>query len=201
MGKTAHDGGSWVGDVTTVQQAQDDIRVGYHSGAPGVLASALVWGAAAAATPFLTQWQAVAVLFFGGMLIFPLGLLIAKMLGGRGSHTPGNPLASLAMANTFWMLMCMPLAAVAEMQTPGWFFAGMLLIIGGRYLTFAVMYGMKLYWVLGFALAAVGFGTGYLMLAPVVIAGAGAAIELAFAFVLFAQHAKWTRGRAAPIAA
>ncbi len=177
------------------------MRAGYHSGAPGVIASGLVWGAAAAAALIVTQWQAVAVLFFGGMFIFPLGLVIAKLLGGRGSHTKGNPLASLAMANTFWMLICMPLAAVAEMQTPGWFFAGMLLIIGGRYLTFAVMYGMKLYWVLGFALAAVGLGAGYLKLAPVVIAGAGAAIELGFAVVLFAQHAKWAQTHAAPAAA
>lgn len=187
--------------MTLIQDAQDDMRDGYLSGAPGVLASSLAWAAATIAVVLLSPERAAWVLFFGGMLIFPVGLLIEKLLGGRGSHTKGNPLASLAAANTIWMLLCFPLAFAAQMQMIEWFFPAGLLIIGGRYLTFAVMYGMKVYWVLGFALAGAGMATGYLAFAPIVSAAAGAGIELVFAIVLFVLHGRWARGRSAPAAA
>jgi len=187
--------------VTRIQDAQDDMRDGYHSGAPGVLASSLAWSAAAASVVLLSPQQAVWVLFFGGMFIFPVGVVIGKILGGRASHSKGNPLASLATANTVWMLLCFPLAFAAQMQMIEWFFPAVLLIIGGRYLTFAVMYGMKIYWVLGFALAGVGMATGYLAVAPIVSAAAGAGIELVLAIVLFVLHGQWVRGRTAPAAA
>lgn len=187
--------------VTLIQDAQDDMRVGYLSGAPGVLASSLAWSAAAASIVLLSPQQAVWVLFFGGMLIFPAGVVICKILGGRANHTKGNPLVSLAGANTIWMLLCFPLAFVAQMQMIEWFFPAVLLIIGGRYLTFAVMYGMKLYWMLGFVLAGVGMATGYLAVAPIVSAAAGAAIEMVFAVVLFLAHGRWAGGRIAPATA
>lgn len=187
--------------MTLIQDAQDDMRDGYHSGAPGVLASSLAWSAAAASVVLLSPQQAVWVLFFGGMFIFPVGVVIAKILGARGSHAKGNPLASLAAANTVWMLLCFPLAFAAQMQMIEWFFPAMLLVIGGRYLTFAVLYGMKIYWLLGFALAGVGLAAGYLAVAPIVSAAAGAGIELVFAIVLFVLHGQWAAGRKATAAA
>jgi hypothetical protein len=186
--------------VTLIKDAQDDMRDGYHSGAPGVLASTLAWSAAAASVVLLSPQQAVWVLFFGGMFIFPVGVVIGKVLGARGSHTKGNPLASLAAANTVWMLLCFPLAFAAQMQKIEWFFPAVLLIIGGRYLTFAVMYGMRVYWLLGFALAAVGLAVGYLAVAPIMSAAAGAGIELMFAAVLFVLHGRWAGGRPAQAA-
>lgn len=187
--------------MTLIQDAQDDMRDGYHSGAAGVLASALAWSAAAASVVMLSPQQAVWVLFFGGMFIFPVGVVICKLMGGRASHAKGNPLASLATANTVWMLLSFPLAFAAQMQRIEWFFPAVLLIIGGRYLTFAVMYGMKVYWLLGLALAAVGLAAGYLAVAPIVSAAAGAGIELAFAVVLFVLHGRWAGGRMAPATA
>ena len=59
--------------MTLIQDAQNDMRDGYHSGAPGVLSSSLAWSAAAVSVVLLSPQQAVWVLFFGGMFIFPLG--------------------------------------------------------------------------------------------------------------------------------
>jgi hypothetical protein len=101
--------------VTLIQDAQSDMRDGYHSGAPAVLASSLAWSAAASVV-LLSPQQAVWVLFFGGMFIFPLGVVIGKILGGRATHAKGNPLASLAAANTVWILLCFPLAFAAQIQ-------------------------------------------------------------------------------------
>ena len=187
--------------VTLIEDAQNDMRDGYHSGAPGVLASSLAWSAAAASVALLSPQQAVWVLFFGGMFIFRVGVVIGKILGGRATHAKGNPLASLAAANTVWMLLCFPLAFAAQMQMIEWFFPAVLLVIGGRYLTFAVMFGMKIYWLLGFALAAVGLVSGYSRVAPIVSAAAGAGIELVFAVAIFLLHRQWARARTGTAAA
>ena len=187
--------------MTLIEDAQTDMRDGYHSGAPGVLASSLAWSTAAASVVLLSPQQAVWILFFGGMFIFPVGVVIGKILGGRATHAKGNPLASLAAANTVWMLLCFPLAFAAQMQMIEWFFPAVLLVIGGRYLTFAVMFGMKIYWLLGFALAAVGLVSGYSRVAPIVSAAAGAGIELVFAVVIFLLHRQWARARTGTAAA
>lgn len=163
------------------------------SGAPGVLASSLAWAAATGAAIFISPQQAIWVLFIGGMLIHPTGMLIGKVLGVAGTHTKGNPLAGLAGASTFWMIMCLPLAYIASMQMLEWFFPAMLLIIGGRYLTFGTLYGMRFYWVLGLALAGAGFALGVLACAPALSAGVGAAIEFAFAIVGFILHGRWAK--------
>ena len=74
-----------------------------------------------------------------------------------------------------------------------WFFPAMLLIIGGRYLTFGLLYGMRFYWGIGFALAGAGFATGMLVLQPALSAAAGAAIELVGAIVAFTLHGRSAR--------
>jgi len=176
-----------------ISEAQRDMRVGYLSGAPGVLASSIAWTAATSAAALISPQQAIWVLFIGGMLIHPAGLLIGKVLGASVTHTRGNPLAGLAGANTIWMIACLPLAYVASMQMIEWFFPALLLIIGGRYLTFGTLYGMRFYWVLGFALMGAGFGLGVLAPAPAISAGAGAAIELVFAMVAFTLHGRWAK--------
>jgi hypothetical protein len=67
----------------------------------------------------------------------------------------------------------------------------MLLIIAGRYLIFATIYGMRLYWALGFTLAAAAIALVYLNAAPLISAITGSAIELVFAVVAFVLHARW----------
>ncbi|MDZ4693058.1 DUF7010 family protein [Terricaulis sp.] len=174
-------------------EAQRDMRRGYMSGAAGVLASSLAWAAATASVYLLSPQQAVWVLFIGGALIHPAGLLIAKVLGAAANHTRGNPLAGLAGASTFWMILSLPLAYVASLQQIEWFFPAMLLIIGGRYLTFGTIYGMRLYWMLGFALAGAGIAMGVLSVQPLLSAATGSAIELVFAVVAFVLHARWAK--------
>ncbi len=176
-----------------ISEAQRDMRRGYMSGATGILASSLAWAAATACVYLLSPQQAVWVLFIGGALIYPASLLISKVLGAPGSHTRGNPLAGLAGATTFWMILSLPLAYVASIVQIEWFFPAMLLIIGGRYLTFGTIYGMRFYWVLGFALAGAGIALAMLNAQPLVSAAAGSAIEFVFAIVAFVLHGRWAK--------
>lgn len=177
----------------TVVQAQSDMRRGYYSGAAGILASALAWAVAAGTAALVSPQKAIWVLLVGGALIHPVGLLFCRMLGAPGSHAKGNPLGLLAGASTFWLIFCLPLAYGLGLQKPAWFFAAMLLIIGGRYLVFATLFGMRLYWALGLALAAAGFMLAWLGQPAVVIVTAGAAIEAGFGAVGIAQHRRWAR--------
>lgn len=66
----------------------------------------------------------------------------------------------------------------------------MLLLIGGRYLTFRTLYGLRVYWVLGASLGVAGLLLAVLLVRPSWAAFTGAGIELAFAAVLFAQASK-----------
>ena len=170
---------------TSVAEAQRDMRAGYYGGAPGMLASALVWLVAGGIAVTGTPAQAILALFVGGMGIHPVGVVLARALGRPGAHTRGNPLGALALESTGVLLLGFPLAYVVAQAHQTWFFPAMLLVIGGRYLTFATLYGMRVYWACGARLAV----TGFLLVAMQAPfhwgAFAGAAIEGAYALRIF----------------
>lgn len=180
--------------LLNIADAQRDMRFGYFGGAPGVLASAIAWLVAGTAAMFVSPIGAVWTLFIGGMFIFPVGVVIAKILGRPGTHSRGNPLGALAMEGTVLLMLCLPLAFVVALYRLEWFFPAMLLVIGGRYFTFATLYGSRVFWALGTALVLTAFLLVATRMPPVVGALAGGIIELAFAVGLFAGE---TRERAA----
>lgn len=177
----------------SITNAQSDMRQSYYSGATGILASALAWFVAAGVALLASPQKSVWVLLIGGMFIYPLGLLLCKLLGSRGNHTKGNPLGLLAGASTFWLIFCLPIAYLLSVQQPGLFFPAMLLIIGGRYLVFATIYGMRVYWTLGLVLASAGVALAYLGAAAFVSALVGAVLEAIFAITCVVQHRRWVR--------
>jgi hypothetical protein len=177
----------------SVTQAQSDMRQGYYSGATGILASSLAWFVAAGFALLATPRQAVWALLVGGMFIYPAGLLLCKLLGSRGTHAKGNPMGLLAGASTFWLIFCLPIAWLLSLGQPGLFFPAMLLVIGGRYLVFATIYGMRLYWVLGLVLAAAGFALAALNATAFAGALSGAVLEAVFAVACLVQHRRWAQ--------
>ena len=178
-----------------VARAQEQMRHAYFGGAPGMLVSAGVWATAATILATGSFIHAVWALLIGGMAIHPLGVLLARVLGRPGG-AKGNPLDRLALECTVTMIAALLPAWLMAMTREGWFFPTMLLIIGGRYVVFATIYGLRLYWAIGGLLVAMGWMAvaGHLpALAPV---AAGAAIEAVFSLVLFARM----RGDARPAA-
>lgn len=165
----------------TMDDAQRDMRQAYFSGAPGMLASALAWAVAGATALQFSAASAVLVLFAGGMLIHPVGVLLCKALGRSGRHARSNPLGALALEGTVWLILCLPLAYAVSQFNVKWFFPAMLLVIGGRYLTFCSLYGLRIYWACGATLALAGYLLAASKTQPHVAAFAGAAIESAFA--------------------
>lgn len=165
--------------------AQQDMRTGYFGGAPGMLVSGLVWLLAAVVGLLVSQQASVLTLFVGGMAIYPLGSVLAKLLGRSGTHTPGNPLLPLALETTILLFIGLFLAFAMWQINNQYFYPVMLLIIGGRYLMFSSLYGMRSYWVIGGLLA--GSGAACFVLDAEFIVGAfvGGAIEVLGAVVIF----------------
>lgn len=171
-----------------LQTAQADMRRAYFRGATGVAASSLAWlGAACVALrgrPDTAMWT----LLVAGVFIHPVAMLLSKLAGRSGAHSKGNPLGLLAGGSTFWMIFCLPLACAASRVHVEWFFPAMLLVIGGRYLTFDTLYGERLYWPCGLALAAAGFALGRVLAAPSIATFAGGAIEAGFTFAVASRE-------------
>jgi hypothetical protein len=172
-------------NTDTFQQAQTDMREGYANGSVGIIVSGLIWLISAVISYQYSDKQAVWALLVGGMMIHPVGVILSKAMGVNGKHTKGNPLGSLAMEGTIFMIMCLPLAFGLSQQHTAWFFQGMLLIIGGRYLTFASIYGIRLYWVLGAFLGAAAYLLFYLKAASLASLLTGSLIEISFGLLMF----------------
>lgn len=175
---------------SSVAQAQADMSTGYGDGALGMLVSGLVWLLASIVAYQFSDKQAIWTLLIGGMFIYPLSVLVAKIMKLKGEHTKGNPLGNLAMEGTVFMLMCLPIAFGLSLQHSAWFFQGMLLIIGGRYLTFASIYGNKVYWILGAALGASAYILFSLNIQSFGSALTGSLIELIFGVFVFINFKK-----------
>ncbi len=169
----------------TIAAAQREMRFAYYGGAPGMLISAAVWLIAGIVSVVMSPERAVWALFIGGMFIHPISLLFARAIGRSGKHNPGNPLGTLALATTFWMILALPLAYGVSRLRMEWFFPAMLFIIGGRYLTFSTIFGARTYWFCGAALALAGYALGQANASPEFGAFSGAAIEAVFAATIF----------------
>lgn len=143
--------------MENIKDAQNEMSKNYANGSTGIIISGIVWLISALIIVFASPKLGVWSLLIGGALIFPLSLLVNKLIGLSDSHSKDNPLGKLAMEGTFLMLMCIPIALLLSLQNIEWFFQAMIMIIGGRYLTFQTLYGNKLYWLLGILLGISAF--------------------------------------------
>ncbi len=183
--------------MNSIIDAQQDMREAYADGATGALASATAWLVAAVVTAFSGPEAGVVTLFFGGMLIFPASVLSSKAMGRSGQHSKDNPLGPLAIQGTIWMVLSIFIAVGISITRVEWFFPAMLLIIGGRYLTFVTLYGLRVYWVFGAALVAAGALLVILEAPAIAGAYAGALTEYAFGIAILVAAGK-SRPRSAP---
>lgn len=171
----------------TFAAAQADMRHAYAGGFIGIMVSGTVWLVAGAVAWFRTPQVAIIALLAGGMLIHPLSVVLAKVSGRSGAHAKGNPLGQLSGEATGWMLLGIGMAYCLSLWRIDLFFPVMLLTIGGRYLTFATVYGMRLYWAFGAVLAAAGMVFATQVTAFASGAFAGGVIEMVFAALIYAN--------------
>ena len=169
-----------------VSQAQADVRRIYRAGFPGPLVSAVIWAAASAVFTWGAVAGGMAALFFGGMLIFPLNTLLLKLLGGPTALPKGHPSAALAMQCAFTVPLGLLIAVALGSHEPVLFFPAALIIVGGHYLVFISLYGMRLFAFLAGALILLGVTALFVIPELGQISGwLGAAVFLIFTLVLY----------------
>lgn len=172
----------------SIAEAQRDVRRTYLGGFYGQLVSGAIWFAAAAVATWGSSGAAVATLWLGGVLIFPLTTLALKATGRPATLPTGHPMAPLAMQIAFTVPLGLLVALALAVARPDLFFPASMIIVGAHYLPFVFLYGMRLFAVLagvlvggGVALATVG--------APPAALGAWltGGVLVVFAFVLRAS--------------
>lgn len=168
-----------------ITDAQKDMRYGYFGGGVGMFVSGVVWLFSGIIAFNGETIQAIWALLIGGALISPISGIITKILGRPDKGTPGNPLVTLALESTVWLIFGSLIAYGISQINSQWFYPAMLLTIGGRYLTFSTIYGIRIYWLCGALLALAGFGLVVFDVPFTFQAFAGALIEIVFAPFIF----------------
>ncbi len=144
----------------TVADAQREVRTVYLGGFPGQIVSGLLWLGSAALGTWSSPRQAILLLVIGGVFIFPLTMLMLRLMGRRATLSSGNPLNGLAMQVAFTVPMSLPLVGAATLHHLTWFYPALMIVVGAHYLPFMFLYGMWTFAPLCALLVAGGFVIG-----------------------------------------
>lgn len=175
----------------TTSEAQREIRQAYVNGGPGAFVSSMIWLIAAMVERSSGVATAFTTLFFGGFLIFPLSLLLSRVVFRRPGESPDNPLRLIALESTIAMIGGLFSAWLFVRLQPAFAFPTAAIAVGTHYFPFKSLYGDKRYWLFGALLSGIGmieiFSKGTLPGGPIL---AFAVIEFIFAIWLTFGSAK-----------
>ena len=139
-----------------IVDAQREIRTRYVGGFYGQLVSGVLWLASAGLAEWISPRAAISTLVIGGFFIFPLTELLLRLSGQKLSLSADNALRILGMQVAFVLPLSMPLLIAVGLYRLTWFYPGMMILLGAHYLPFAFLYGMRIFWALGFLLVGAG---------------------------------------------
>ena len=177
-----------------IRHAQAEIRRAYVGGGPGAFVSGMIWAAAAITGLGYGVPTAFAVLFFGGMLIFPVSFMLERVLFHPVKASPGNPLGRNALESTIAMIGGLFAAWLIMPHDPALVFPLSAIAVGTHYFVFRTVYGDGSYWILGALITAAGAAAVF-DLGPMrdILLYAVAVIELAFGVLLTVKARKFSR--------
>ena len=142
----------------TLKAAQADLGRAFVGGATGVFVSGLVWLIAGGVWMMHGANSAFWAVFFGGMAIFPAGLLLARTMFKAPPVGVGKPLERLGLESTFVLLAGVAVAWALLPMGAERAMAVLAIIVGARYFSFRTMYDETAYWLLGGAFVGAGAG-------------------------------------------
>ena len=138
------------------EKYQKELREAYVRGGPGAIVSGLVWLTAGLLMTFYGVATGFAVLFFGGMLIFPLSKLVLGIFYRRASESKGNPGGLIVIETVFPMIGGLFAAWLLLPHRPEYVFPIAAIAVGAHYFGFRTAYGDWTYWVLGAVICLLG---------------------------------------------
>jgi hypothetical protein len=131
-------------------RAQADVRRIYSGGWGGPAVSAVVWLAAAVTAERSGVETGATVLFLAGaLLIFPVNLLLNRMLSGQADLPAGHPMRGLAIQTAGTMAVVLLALWMVSPSVPGAFFPLAMVAVGAHYFPFAHLYGEPVFIVAG----------------------------------------------------
>ncbi len=140
----------------TIAEAQQDNRRAFVGGGPGAFISGILWVTSSVVLKLRGVEFAFTVLFFGGMLIFPLSLLVSRQLFKRPSGAKSNELSRVALESTIAMIGGLFGAWLFLFAKPAYVFPLAAIAVGTHYAAFRTVYGNTLFWTLAGLITAVG---------------------------------------------
>jgi hypothetical protein len=176
-----------------IAQAQRQVRVVYRGGLVGQLVSGAIWLVAAALGTWVSRPAAMAALFLGGTMIFPLTTLFLRLAGGPVALPKGHPMAALATQIAFTVPFGLLVALAATGYREDWFFPASMVIVGAHYLPFVFLYGLRMFGVLAGCMVMGGVALAQWVDEPFSAGGwLTGALLVVFAFLLRAEHQQTT---------
>ncbi len=171
--------------------AQAEARYSYLRGGTGAFISGLIWLVAGLVSDSLGISTGFIVLFFGGMLIFPLSIVLDRWIFKRPAVASGHPSGQIVIETIFPMMGMLFIAWLMIPLKPDWVFAIAAIGVGTHYFGFRSAYGDFNYWIIGGLLTLVGFASIYIkqpnaQYVPYIIAG----IEIVYGVWLTALSIK-----------
>lgn len=167
-----------------VSDAQRDITRAYVGGGPGLVYSGLIWLAAGYAQSRYGIGFAFLVLFAGGTVIYPVGVLLSRHVFRRAAEAKDNPLGMAALESTICMIGGLFTAWLMLPLKPAFVFPLAAIAVGTHFAVFKTVYGDRLFWLLGALLTGIGMAGIFAGApAPVVVFGV-AATEIIFGVIL-----------------
>jgi hypothetical protein len=139
-----------------ITEAQRENRRAFVWGGPGAFVSGVLWLGAALVLKHKGVGAAFAFIFFGGMLIFPLVLLISRQLFKRAPTSPSNSLGRVVPESTVAMIGGLFAAWLFLASKPAYVFPLAAIAVGTHYASFCTVFGDKLFWARASLVTAVG---------------------------------------------
>lgn len=142
--------------ILDIAVAQSELRRAYLRGGTGAVVSGVVWLLSAVVATTKSVSIGFSVLFFGGMLIFPVSSLILRTVFRRGTVSANNPGGLTVIETVFPMIGGLLAAWLLIPYRPDFVFPVAAIAVGAHYFGFRTAYGDWTNWVLGGALCVVG---------------------------------------------
>jgi hypothetical protein len=139
-----------------IEVAQSEIRRSYLRGGPGAIVSGIVWLASGVTATVSNVRVGFAVLFFGGMLIFPIATFIVRTLLRRKPVSRTNPGGLTVIETTFPMIAGFMAAWLLLPYRPDFAFPMSAIAVGAHYFGFRTAYGDWTNWILAGLMCSVG---------------------------------------------
>ena len=161
--------------------AQKELREAYLRGGTGAVVSGIVWLVSGVVASNNSVQTGFAMLFFGGMLIFPVSSLILRTFFQRGKVSSANPGGLTVVETVFPMIGGLFAAWLLLPYRPDFVFPVSAIAVGTHYFGFRTAYGDWTNWALGGTMCIVGVAAVlYRLPAPSIVPFIIAGVEVLF---------------------